>query len=231
MDHNTPSFARWMRRRNIALGLVAATFLGLHHVGDWMGAGQTFPYVLEAVVLAVLGWALWAHPEVRRTLVGGAPQLRVYQRVIALVLALFVVGHLVKQNHLTFPLVAWTMYGNVEESDAPCQSYEAELMSGRRVAFNPAHVVPTLANSRIEHLLRRQIESVRASDVGVVRDQQMDVHHRTLNALARVYDRRWPGDPIKKITVSWCEVPLHGFKGQKSIRKERLWEIEVPSRG
>jgi len=91
----------------------------------------------------------------------------------------------------------------------------------------PARIIPSLAKSRIDNRLRRQIREIQHAKNPNSRAKLMNTHQVTLTVFARLYNQKHANLPIQSIEVTECVIPLDGYNGETSIKRELLWEIQV----
>ena len=52
-------------------------------------------------------------------------------------------------------------------------------------------------------------------------------YETVLRAIARMYNRRHPDDPIRTICVWHCTIPLQEYHNPSSIQRRLFWQLQV----
>jgi hypothetical protein len=165
-------------------------------------AKKVVAFLLEAPLVLTAGWLSFR--ATTRRLPGAVARTAVVRMACAL-LALLALGQMVKKKQ-TYPLVAFTMYGDAHEEPVSFYWYEATLRSGRRERFRPSTVVSSLGSARILRGLAQRLDAIDgapAADAGPKRQQLVD----TLRALIRLHNDRHSEDPVDAVSVYGVRLP------------------------
>ncbi len=118
-----------------------------------------------------------------------------------------------------FPFVNWHMYATTPDGDPTVYEYDAVLRSGRTVPLVPGRFLGPESADRLMEALRRQVVRLRVAGP----DEALRTEHeRALAAVARLYDRAHPADPVAAVRVSERTIALRS--GAQSAPRV-LWTV------
>jgi len=126
----------------------------------------------------------------------------------------------------TFPFVVWSMYTRPAYGDPQYYDYSAVSQNGRELPLDVFRVSRTLS-SRLMFPLRDLAREIDRAGEGAQRQAMIADYETMLRAVARMYNRRNPDDPIQSIYVWHCTIPLHAYHTPASIHRRLLWELQV----
>lgn len=126
----------------------------------------------------------------------------------------------------TFPFVVWSMYTRSAYGDPEYYDYSVVSQSGREMPLDAFRVSRTLS-SRLMYPLRDMARKIDWAGEGSQRQAMIAEYESILRAVARMYDRRNPDDPIQTILVWHCTVPLHAYRTPASIQRRLLWQLQA----
>ena len=206
----------------IIAGLMALATLGVpRSFVPAEGPLRLVPYILEAAILVLLVVVVLGREDTR-ALWRDAPLL---QRVWAGVLIVgLLVGQFAKTNSVTFPFVAWTMYGQRRVPPVPVERYYARMADGERQEVSLPRLVPKLANARVEIMLRRQIRLIKRARSDEERERRRDIHHRTLQALLALWSEETGENPVAMEVVRLSPPATSGVDPD-AVGETVLWTI------
>ena len=210
----SPIFWRVAKYGLLLMLLVWLLSLGLHRL---------HPRLLEACMYLGLLLFMVQQKPIVSTLRALHPPYRVF---LVMLVVLMLGTQLVDRGSETFPFVGWAMYASPAHGDPQYYDYSAVSQSGREVRLDVFRVSRGLS-SRLMFPLRDIARSIDQAREGPQR-QAMIAHYETmLRAVARMYDRHNPDDPIQTIHVWHCTIPLHGYRGPSSIQRRLFWQLQV----
>lgn len=127
------------------------------------------------------------------------------RRFIGVMLFCLLVGQTAGESRKLFPFVEWDMYSQVIPSEpAMVVEYVGVTDNNERIALNPSHVVPALGRGtlRISNGMQNLVHGATSPEFSD--EQREDYRWRmdeSLSALQRLYNRKTPNSPLKKIEV------------------------------
>lgn len=148
-----------------------------------------------------------------------------YKMFVGSLFFLVVVGHLAGVN--TFPFVAWSMYGEPTKGDPFVYEYTGVLRSGTREPLVPSRLLPSISADRITSKLYRQIGSLDVATDSTQKANLLAQHKETLAALAKLYSKKNPDDPMDVVIVSRTTLYLYPKNGVHQSEPEILWRVNV----
>jgi hypothetical protein len=173
--------------------------------------------VQELSVYLLLLLACLSHKPIRETFLG----LSTYR--IALLLTFFslaIAGQLYNVGTRTYPFIPWGMYSEVDP-DREFVKYEAVLGSEKTIDFPFRHVSPSSSpRAFAESFDRRALLMARMKEgEPPIKGNNKIVAElgNPLSAVARLYNRRYPSDPIRSVHVSVCSVSIAGDQGSSIL--------------
>ncbi len=171
-------------------------------------------------LLAKLGGATMFGAELALILLGGALALRSGQaalrdvgaggvplRVATVLLIAIALGQIGRDKR-AFPLMPYAMYGRAAEGDASFYEYRGRHRSGAEKRFRPSTVIATLGRARIVKGLARKLDGIAArAAAGGDPAGELAVLRATVGALAALYNREHPRDPLTNVDVLRVDLP------------------------
>jgi hypothetical protein len=208
-------------RRVDVLGLLGLSILALvarfHFPDHWVLVGET-------CAVLVLGLLLARHAAVRRAVGSLTPGFRA---LVVLFPALLVVGHVANRGDRAYPFVTWDLYVHVQRADPTYHEWIAVRAGGDPIALSERTLFPSLRR-RITVALESVTSRALHGSVGPERERAAARLQTVLAALAREYERRRPGEPIRAIDVWHRTVPIETFQGRSSILRRHEHRVDVP---
>lgn len=213
-----------MQKKLVIFGVAIMLAIMLAGIGLQRGLGRTVVKMLEALLILAVFHPLASHRLFAEMF---SALGRFYKLVFLALLGLLLAGHLAGRDRRTFPFVPWRMYSQVVEEYPTHYAYLGKSRNGKTVRLVPPRVPLTLYKHGILRKLETQVESIRVEEDSAQRATLISQHEATLAAVAHLYNRKHREDPIQKITVSECTIPLNTYDGEASIKRQYLWEIMV----
>jgi len=187
---------------------------------------------------AKLGGVTMFAAELALILLGGALALRSGQaalpdvaagrvalRVATVLLIAIAVGQIGRDKR-AFPLMPYAMYGRAAEGDASFYEYRGRHRSGAQKRFRPSTVIATLGRGRIVKGLARKLDAIAArAAAGGDPAGELALLRATVGALAALYNREHPRDPLTHVDVLRVELPPPYKPG--SARRARVMTLAV----
>jgi hypothetical protein len=149
-----------------------------------------------------------------------------YQIFLAGLVIAMLGAQLIDGGKRTFPFVVWAMYTRPAFGDPQYYDYSARSQNGREVQLDVFRVSRTLA-SRLMFPLREMARELDGAWEESQRQAMIADYETILRAVARMYNRRNPDDPIRTIYVWHCTIPLHAYRNSSSIQRRLFWQLEV----
>lgn len=146
--------------------------------------------------------------------------------VIALLIAGMTAGQLVDSGRDTFPFVDWGMYSQPMHGDPSYFGYTAKLADGREVRFDVFRALSSLA-SRYVRPLDITATKLLENDAGPEQAALETSYDRAVAAIAEAWNRDHPDERIVEVQVWRYTVPLAGYAGPASIRREPFRRVPV----
>jgi hypothetical protein len=178
---------------------------------------------IEAFVYLLLLLACASHAPLRTAVL----QMGTTQGlVVGTLLLLAVAGQLYKWTPGSYPFATWSMYANLHPRTDFGQ-FNAVRRSGSTILFPFAEVSASVRPFQYHFSARLDVIQ-RSSDASSGKTKAIAELNSWLTALAQVYNRRYPEDPIRSIHGVTCALPLQNYSGPDSIPCEPVISIEVP---
>ncbi len=152
---------------------------------------------------------------------------RGYQVCVLATFFILISVQLTNLSEETYPFVKWQMYGSIQNFNPYYYQYDGVIKNGNTIRFIPEKAIPTLGKDRILTKLKNQIDGILAEKDKINRTSLMQIHGNTLVAAVRLYNKKFPDIPVRKVIVSQCIIPVTSFRGTSSIIRKRLWEIGI----
>jgi hypothetical protein len=149
-----------------------------------------------------------------------------YQVFLAGLVVAMVGAQLSDGGKRTFPFVVWSMYTRPADGDPQFYDYSAVSQDGREMPLDVFRVSRTLS-FRLMFPLRDMARKIEWAGEGSQRRAMIADYETILRAVARMYNRRHPDDPIRTIYVWHCTIPLHAYRTPASIQRRLLWQLQV----
>jgi hypothetical protein len=119
------------------------------------------------------------------------------------------------------------MYGRPETGDPDVYEYTGVLSSGKTVPLVPSRLLSSIAADRIVSRMHAQVEALYRK--APRREVELRGEHEgTLAALARLYNRKFPGDPVETVIVSSRTIHLDAPNSANSSKSVILWQVRIP---
>lgn len=153
--------------------------------------------------------------------------LRLPHRVFLIVLVVFMLGaQVVDRGHETFPFVGWSMYTRPARGDPQYYTYTMVSQSGRESRLEVFRVFRSLSY-RLMFPLKRMAHNIDRAPEGRQRQAMIADYETALQAVARMYNRRYPDDPIRTLHVWHYTIPLNEYHGPSSIQRRLFWQLKI----
>jgi hypothetical protein len=178
--------------------------------------------VLQAILIIAVLYPLMRKKELLQVFVGIEKGYKVFAGAM---FVFILVGHLAAVN--TFPFINWSMYGLPTEGDPFVYEYAGVLRSGKTVPLVLSRLLPSIAADRLSSKLYRQIGAMNAATDSTQKAALFAQHQETLSALARLYSRRFPDDPMEVVIASRTTISLHPHKGAPDTETKVLWRVNI----
>jgi hypothetical protein len=157
------------------------------------------------------------------------PALRELARSIALpyrvasasLILLLVAGQLARSGALTFPFMPWDMYTRSAPVNPVVFEYTGVTRSGDERRIDVLSHADAIG---LHWPLLGAITRYTRAPTPQVRAEQTQQCQGFLRAITAAYNAREDREPIQRLRVWRREVPLQGYEGLESIRRELLWE-------
>jgi hypothetical protein len=149
-----------------------------------------------------------------------------YQIFLAVLVIAMLGAQLIDGGKRTFPFVVWAMYTRPAYGDPQYYDYSAMSQNGREVQLDVFRVSRTLS-SRLMFPLRDMAREFDRAREESQRQAMIADYETILRAVAHMYNRRNPDDPIRTIYVWHCTIPLHAYRNSSSIQRRLLWQLQV----
>lgn len=196
--------------RELAISLGGLIFVGILAI-RWREA----PILSEYLVACAVLYPIFRLKEVRGFL-AGLP--KGYRAALAVFLFLMTMGQLMRNQRLTFPFIAWTMFGlaNSQSNDAVVWSaVEGVTATGEVVPINPSDLFPSL-----------DLGTLRMPSMsGLIFDRLPKTHDKAialLRSLDTVYERK-EGQRLAEIrVVRHARILSSGKETSEVVLTERL---------
>jgi hypothetical protein len=178
--------------------------------------------LLEALLILLVLWPLARHEGLIRLFRNLNTRHTIFTACLFGALA---AGQLASVN--SFPFVTWDMYGRPESGDPDVYEYTGVLASGKTVPLVPSRILSSIAADRIISRLHAQVETLYRK--APRREAELRAEHEgTLAALARLYNRKFPGDPLQTVMVSSRTIHLDAYSNANSSKTVVLWQVRIP---
>jgi hypothetical protein len=178
--------------------------------------------ILQAILIIAVLFPLVRKKQLLQVFVGIEKGYKVFAGAM---FVLVLVGHLAAVN--TFPFVSWSMYGLPTEGDPFVYEYAGVLRSGKIVPLIASRLLPSIAADRLSSKLYRQIGAMNAATDSIMKAALFKQHQETLTALARLYSRKFPDDPMEVVIASRTTIPLHPREAVAETETKVLWRVKV----
>ena len=175
----------------------------------------------ESLAMGALLLAFAASRRVRSLLGGiGLPRALFVSALLGLALW----GQLARDNRVSFPFLAWSMY---TKQDPPSEylDFEVRYRNGETGRF-PFGQLASFAGSKFMVPQGRALENRITQWLDPERGALDPETARTeLGKLVATYNARHPDNPVVSMTVLRCSVPIRDFAGRESVVREPLLEV------
>jgi hypothetical protein len=178
--------------------------------------------ILQAILIIAVLYPLGRKRELVNIVAGLE---KGYKLFVGALFFLVLVGHLAAVN--TFPFVSWSMYGLPTEGDPFVYEYAGVLRSGKTVPLVPSRLLPSIAADRLSSKLYRQIGAQNAATDSTQKAALFKQHQETLTALAGLYSRKFPDDPMEVVIASRATISLRPSPGASESETKVLWRVNI----
>ncbi len=183
---------------------------------------------IEATIYLVLFFSFFSIRAVRVYATALPPA---HRWIFGTFFCLLLVGQLINQPRLTFPMTSWALYGKPEHSDTLVfYRYQGWDEQGEAVALDLFRLLAPLGRaelaSKVKRLSRQAFSNQQTARQAAAQEQITAL----LRTVGVVYNGRHPERPVRSVEMIQCSLDLRG-QGRRAIREEPIWRSELISPG
>ncbi|MGH7497934.1 MAG: hypothetical protein ACREL3_03675 [Gemmatimonadales bacterium] len=219
------SYLEFDRRTAVGLGVTWVAELAFAQLAGRGHVGIPRPgMIVQSAGCLVLFGLLFSFVPVR----SWASRLpRPHQIAIGVVFFLIVAGQLATVSRHTFPFPAWTMYGKAESPPRlEYYRYRGIDALGKEVSVDPAQVLGFVNVAEIASHVRAIARAARLAPDDPAREPGRAKLHDLLQTIARAYDLKHPGAPLRSLQFLWYSWDYHKVPAD-SVVPEPLLTIDL----